>query len=58
MAEAVRSKKDKLLEDKIDQFCQNSTELLINIHERCSNTEKGNASKKGKRGRKKKAIKK
>ena len=58
MAEAVRSKKDKLLEEKIDQFCQNSTELLINIHERCSDKSGGNSSKRKKRGRKKKAAKK
>jgi hypothetical protein len=58
MAEAVRSKKDKLLEDKIDQFCQNSEELLTSIHERCGDTAGGNSSKKGRRGRKKKAIKK
>ncbi len=58
MAEEVCSKKDKLLEDKIDQFCQNSMELLTNIHERCSDKSGGNSSKKKKRGRKKKAVKK
>ncbi len=58
MAEAVRSKKDKVLEDRIDQFCQNSTELLTNIHERCGNKSGGNSSQKKKRGRKKKAAKK
>ncbi len=55
MAEAVRTKKQAIMEDKIDQFCENSAELLKNIHERCSDTNGKKASGKGKRGRKKKS---
>jgi hypothetical protein len=58
MTEAVRSKKDRVIEDKIDKFCQTSEELLTSIHERCGDTAGGNSSNKGKRKRKKKAIKK
>ncbi len=54
MGVAVKSKKRALIEDKIEQFCQNSAELLSDIHERCSNLEDGKAKKKAKRGRKKK----
>ncbi len=54
MGVAVKSRKKALIEDKIDQFCQNSAELLSDIHERCSNLEDGKAKKKAKRGRKKK----
>ncbi len=55
MAEAVRTKKKVIIEERIDQFCQNSAELLKNIHERCSDTTGGKASGKGKRGRKKRS---
>ncbi|MEN8264580.1 MAG: hypothetical protein ABFR82_14080 [Nitrospirota bacterium] len=54
MSEAVRAKKKVIIEEKIDQFCQNSAELLKNIHERCSDTTGGKASGKGKRKRSKK----
>ena len=57
MAEAVQTKKQEIMEEKIDQFCQNSAELLKNIHERCGDTTGGKASGKGKRGRKKKSKK-
>ena len=42
---------ESMLDEKIDSFCQASTELIVNIHERCSNPEK-----KPKRGRKKKKV--
>ena len=39
------------LDDKIESFCQASTDLITNIHARCNNPEK-----KTKRGRKKKKV--
>ena len=53
MAEAVRSGKKELLDEKIEKFCENSTELLKNIHERCCDTAGGSRPGKNKRGRKK-----
>ncbi len=50
MGKKTNMKKSNL-DDKIDAFCQASTDLLINIHERCNNPEK-----KSKRGRKKKKV--
>jgi len=46
-----KNMRDSLLNDKIESFCQASTELIVNIHERCNNPEK-----KSKRGRKKKKV--
>ena len=57
MAQAVRSRKKALLEDRIEEFCQASAELLTNIHDRCGDAGGGKAPEKGKRGRKKKAKK-
>lgn len=54
MAVATRSKKD-VLDRKIEEFCEQSAKLLTRIHERCDNKENGKKTKKGKRGRKKKA---
>jgi hypothetical protein len=54
MAVATRSKK-VVLDKKIEEFCEQSAKLLTSIHERCSNKENGKKTKKGKRGRKKKA---
>ncbi len=42
---------ESMLDDKIESFCQASTDLITNIHERCNNPEK-----KSKRGRKKKKV--
>jgi len=39
------------LDDRIESFCQASSDLITNIHERCNNPEK-----KTKRGRKKKKV--
>jgi hypothetical protein len=57
MAEALRTKKKVIIEERIDQFCQNSAELLKNIHERCSDITGKKASGKVKRGRKKRSKK-
>ena len=57
MSAAVRSRKKAMLEDKIEQFCKNSAELLVNIHDRCDNTAGGKKTQKGKRRRKKKVEK-
>jgi len=46
-----KNMRDSLLNEKIESFCQASTELIVNIHERCNNPEK-----KSKRGRKKKKV--
>ena len=46
-----KNMRDSLLNDKIESFCQASTDLITNIHERCNNPEK-----KSKRGRKKKKV--
>ena len=46
-----KNMRDSLLNDKIESFCQASTELIVNIHERCNNPEK-----KSKRGRKKRKV--
>ena len=43
--------KKTMIDERIESFCQASTELLTNIHERCNNPEK-----KSKRGRKKKKV--
>jgi hypothetical protein len=43
--------KETRLDEKIDAFCQSSTQLLTDIHERCSKP-----SKKSKRGRKRKKL--
>ena len=44
-------KSKTMIDEKIESFCQASTELITNIHERCNNPEK-----KSKRGRKKKKV--
>ena len=46
-----KNMRESRLDEKIDSFCQASTELIVNIHERCSNP-----AKKSKRGRKKKKV--
>jgi hypothetical protein len=45
------SMKKTMIDERIESFCQASTELITNIHERCNNPES-----KSKRGRKKKMI--
>ena len=57
MAQATRSRKGRMLDEKIEQFCQASADLLAGIHARCDKTPEGIESGKSKRGRKKKANK-
>ena len=45
------SMKKTKIDEKIESFCQASTDLLTNIHERCNKPEN-----KTKRGRKKKKV--
>jgi hypothetical protein len=53
MTESISSKKSALMDDKIDQFCQSSAELLESIHARCGTIE----PKKPKQKRKKRQRK-
>ena len=53
MAQALRPRRKRLLEEKIERFCQDSAELLADIHARCDKTAEGVKGKKSKRGRKK-----
>jgi nucleoside-triphosphatase THEP1 len=46
-----KNMRESRLDEKIESFCQASTELIVNIHERCNNP-----VKKSKRGRKKKKV--
>ncbi len=50
MGVAAKSKRQPLLEDRIDSFCHSATELLINIHQRCDSVEVKKAKKKSKKG--------
>jgi hypothetical protein len=50
MGKNSRTKKT-IIDERIESFCQASTELLTNIHERCNKPEN-----KSKRGRKKKKV--
>jgi len=47
----------KMLENRIEEFCRNSSELLQNIHSRCG-TDCGAENSQPKKGRKKRAKKK
>ncbi len=57
MSEAVRTRKTEVLDERIEEFCQKSANLLTCIHDRCNNNGKGAKPKKAKRGRKKKEDK-
>lgn len=48
----------KILENKIEEFCRNSSELLQSIHSRCGEIEGGSGNGQRKRGRKKRTKKK
>jgi hypothetical protein len=54
MAEAAQSRKKNILDEKIEQFCEKSAELLTSIHDRCGNVGQGGKAKKAKRKKKKK----
>lgn len=57
MAQATRSRRRRMLDEKIEQFCQASADLLEGIHARCDKTPEGVKGGKSKRGRKRKAKK-
>ncbi len=48
----------KKMENRIEEFCKNSSELLQNIHARCGEVEGGADNGQPKRGRKKRTKKK
>jgi hypothetical protein len=50
MAQVMSLKSSRLLDERIDQFCEKSAELLTGIHENHDSKSKGEPKKK-KRGR-------
>ena len=60
MSVSIRSKKSKMMDEKVDLFCQGSAELLESIHIRCNNTAgpmtSGTQKKKRKRRQRKNSI--
>ncbi len=48
----------KILENRIEEFCKNSSQLLNSIHTRCEGNEEVQENGQAKRGRKKRAKKK
>jgi 5-methylcytosine-specific restriction endonuclease McrA len=56
----IRSKKSKMMDEKIDLFCLRSAELLESIHTRCNNAAgpmtSGTPKKKRKRRQRKNSI--
>jgi hypothetical protein len=53
MASAISRKKAALIDEKVDQFCQSSAELLADIHERYNNTDTNKPKRKKKKKKKK-----